>query len=188
MIYFTHKLRFKLKRRLNTLWFKVFNYGLVKLEKGAYVDCRVSAQPFYLENEKLFIHLKENAGIKHDVIIQGSGKLVLGKNSYISSYSVIGVNEHVEIGDNVMIADGVSIRDTNHNFSNPQKLMIQQGFNTSPVFIKNNVWIGYGVVITKGVIINEGAIIGANSVVTKEVPENAIVAGVPAKIIKYRDE
>ena len=54
------------------------------------------------------------------------------------------------------------------------------------VEIKDNVWIGYGAVITKGVTIESGVIIGANAVVTKDVPANAIVGGVPAKIIKFR--
>ena len=87
-----------------------------------------------------------------------------------------------------MIADGVTIRDTDHNYLDTKIDMINQGFSTSPVIIKDNVWIGFGAVITKGVTINSGAIVGANAVVTKDVPENAIVAGVPAKIIKYRNE
>jgi len=86
-----------------------------------------------------------------------------------------------------MIADAVSIRDTNHNFKNINIPMRNQGINTSPIIIKDDVCIGYGAVINKGVTIGQGAIIGANAVVTKDVPEFAIVGGVPAKIIKYRN-
>jgi acetyltransferase-like isoleucine patch superfamily enzyme len=87
-----------------------------------------------------------------------------------------------------MIANAVSIRDTDHNFKDLDIDMLQQGIQTEPVYIKDNVWLGHGVVITKGVTIHSGAIVAANAVVTKDVPENAIVEGVPAKIIKYRNE
>jgi len=87
-----------------------------------------------------------------------------------------------------MIANAVSIRDTDHNFTDTSVDMINQGIKTDPIFIKDNVWLGHGVVITKGVTINSGAIIAANAVVTKNIPSNAIVGGVPAKIIKYRNE
>ena len=87
-----------------------------------------------------------------------------------------------------MIADSVSIRDTDHEFGDIDRNMIDQGITTQAIRIGDNVWIGYGVVITKGVNIGQGAILGANAVVTKDVPNNAIVGGVPAKIIRYRDE
>ena len=87
----------------------------------------------------------------------------------------------------MMIADSVSIRDTDHEFSKLYEPMINQGIKTAPVIIKDNVWIGYGAVINKGVTIHSGAIIGANAVVTKDVPENCIVGGVPAKVIKQRE-
>jgi acetyltransferase-like isoleucine patch superfamily enzyme len=134
----------------------------------------------------LKIVMDVRAYIKHDVILQGSGKIYLGKKSYIGSYSVIGSNESIEIGNNVMIADGVSIRDTDHRFDRLDIPMIEQGIVTAPIVIKDDVWIGYGAVITKGVTIESGAIIAANAVVTKDVPSNAIVGGVPAKLIRYR--
>ncbi|MBO0320981.1 acyltransferase [Muricauda sp. CAU 1633] len=119
--------------------------------------------------------------------MQGSGKLILGENSFIGSFSVIGVNESISIGKNVLIAQSVSIRDTDHVFSDLDTPIIDQGESTAGVVIKDNVWIGYGAVITKGITIDSGAIIAANAVVTKDVPENAIVGGVPARIIKYRE-
>jgi acetyltransferase-like isoleucine patch superfamily enzyme len=58
---------------------------------------------------------------------------------------------------------------------------------TAPVYIEDDVWLGHEVVITKGVTVHSGAIVAANAVVTKDVPENTIVGGVPTKIIKYRN-
>ena len=85
-----------------------------------------------------------------------------------------------------MISNAVSIRDTDHDFQKINVPIFNQGIITSPVFIGDYVWIGYGAVITKGVTIGKGAIIAANAVVTKDVPEYAIVGGVPAKIIRMR--
>lgn len=125
----------------------------------------------------------------HDFcIIQGSSRIKIGNNSFIGQFSVIGCNESIYIGKDVMIAQSVSIRDTDHVFSSLDIPMSEQGISTSPVIIEDDVWIGHGAVITKGVRIGKGAVIGANAVVTKDVPENAIVGGVPAKVIKFRTD
>lgn len=158
----------------------------IKAHNRAVIESGVRIKPFKGGKERLRIFLEKRATLKQNVIIQGKGKFVLGENSYIESFSVIGVNEKIEIGRNVMIANSVSIRDTDHNFEDLDKPMLFQGIKTQPVCIKDNVWIGHGVVITKGVTIHSGAIVGANAVVTKDVPENAVVGGVPARIIKMR--
>ncbi|MEL6812939.1 MAG: acyltransferase [Bacteroidota bacterium] len=162
--------------------------GILSSTGRVHIEKRVTLRPFFGMEKTLKVELHKNSQLKHDVIIQGTGTFMLGENSYVSSFSVIGVNERIEIGKNVMIANAVSIRDTNHNFSDLSKPMIQQGFNTAPVKIMDDVWLGHGVVVTQGVTIHKGAIVAANAVVTKDVPENAIVGGVPAKVIKYRNE
>ena len=159
----------------------------IKAHNRSVIERRVRIKPFEEGKTKLKIFLKKRATLKQNTIIQGTGTFVLGENSYIESFSVIGVNERIEIGKNVMIANSVSIRDTDHNFDDLEIPMLFQGIKTKPVVIKDNVWIGHGVVITKGVTIHSGAVVGANAVVTKDVPKNTIVGGVPAKIIKMRD-
>ena len=75
----------------------------------------------------------------------------------------------------------------NHKFDEIDKLMRLQGFQgTKPVYIGNNCWIGGRVTILPGVKIGDGSIIGAGAVVTKDVPENSIVAGNPAVVVKKR--
>lgn len=159
----------------------IIKTGVVK------IDNLVEIRNFGKKNE-LKINFKGNNVIKHGVIIQGKGRLSIGLNSFIGSYSVIGCNQEIVIGKDCMIAQSVSIRDTDHNFENCKIPMIKQGFSSAPIIINDDVWIGHGAVITKGIVIGEGSIIGANAVVTKDVPPYAIMGGVPAKLIRYRKQ
>ena len=116
----------------------------------------------------------------------GSGHAIsMGTNSGL------GVNCHVrgplQIGDNVMMGREVVVITSNHDFSRTDIPMNQQGFlPDEKVFIGNDVWIGNRVIIMPGVHIGNGSIIGAGAVVTKDVPDYAVVGGVPAKIIRIR--
>ena len=93
----------------------------------------------------------------------------------------------VVIGDDVMIGTDCLIYTQNHAFDNTEIPMRTQGSQPEKtVFIGNDVWIGGRVIILPGVRVGNGAIIGAGSVVTKDVPDYAIVGGNPAKIIKNR--
>lgn len=185
---FLVKLKTALEKRFYTQYYKIIYGGFLSTEANVVIEKRFTIRIFeHLNNSVLKVILKENSKIRKDVIIQGSGQFVLGRRSFIGSFSVIGTNESITIGEDVMIADSVSIRDTDHNFSDLSTPMILQGITTAPVKIEDNVWIGYGAVITKGVTIRSGSIIAANAVVTKDVPKNAIVGGVPARIIKFRE-
>ena len=169
-----------------TYYYKIFFSNVFLIESYTAIKGKVKISRFKNLGE-LKIILKKGSMLKSNVIIQGSGKLIIGEQSYLSSFCVVGVNNKIEIGRNVMIADCVSMRDTDHNFDSISKPMMLQGIKTNPIIIHDNVWIGHGAVITKGVVIGSGAIIGANAVVTKDVPANAIVGGVPAKLIRYRN-
>lgn len=116
----------------------------------------------------------------------GSGKAIeIGDNSNLSYNSWI-ANDTI-IGKNVMIARDVIILSVNHEFDNTDVPMIAQGHTKpEPVVIGDDVWIGARAIILPGVKINSHSIVGAGSIVTKQVPEGAIVAGNPAKIIRYR--
>ncbi|WP_299332748.1 DapH/DapD/GlmU-related protein [uncultured Psychroserpens sp.] len=183
-----YKIASKINNRISTAFFLLKYFILIKKKGKITIGYHVKLIPFWWEKTKLKVVFEANSRIKSNVIIQGSGTLTLGENSYISSFSVIGVNDRVTIGKNVMIADSVSIRDTDHNFSDLNKNIIEQGKSTQPITIHDNVWIGHGVVITKGVTIQSGAIVAANAVVTNDVEKNTIVGGVPARILKLRDD
>lgn len=174
-------------QKVNTIWC-LFKYNFVITNEGV----RLIGSGFRLRNmggkdSRFKLILRKGSSIKYNVIIQGKGVFELGKNSYLSHHVIVGANERVVIGENVMVASYVSIRDTDHSFERLDIPMKAQGIVTKPVIIEDNVWIGAGAVITKGITIGSGAIIGANAVVTKNVPRNAIMGGVPARIIKYRE-
>jgi acetyltransferase-like isoleucine patch superfamily enzyme len=133
------------------------------------------------------LKLGKRTKIFNDVFFQGSGIIEIGENTYVGAFSILGSYESIIIGKNVMIAQGVSIRDHNHKFDSVDMPMKDQGIEKAPIVIEDDVWIGYGVVINKGVTVKKGAVLGAGSVVTKDVPAYAIVGGVPAKVIKYRN-
>ena len=116
-----------------------------------------------------------------------------GKNLRIGKCSGIGINAQLqtplEIGIYVLMGPDVVIFTKNHNSSDLNKPIGVQGM-TEPrkVTIGNDVWIGQRVMIMPGVTIGDGSIVGAASVVTKDVPDYAIVAGNPARIIRYRNQ
>ena len=81
----------------------------------------------------------------------------------------------------------MSIRDANHGIEHGRPFRTQE-HKTDAISIGSDVWIGRGSAILKGVTIGHGAIIGANSVVTHDIPENAIAVGAPARIVRYRGD
>lgn len=113
-----------------------------------------------------------------DIIVFENAELELG-SGFLNSNVKIRCKNKIKIGKQVAISHDVTIMDSDaHNIS-------YEGYQmTRPIIIGDNVWIGSKALIMKGVKIGDGAIIAASSVVTKDVPSNSMVAGVPAKVIK----
>ena len=111
----------------------------------------------------------------------------------LGDYSGIGINAHISgtctIGSHVMMGPNVTIVTRNHKHDDLNQPMMFQGFEEEqPVVIGNDVWIGERVMIMPGVHIGNGCILAAGAVVTRDVPDYAVVGGVPAKIIKMRNQ
>ena len=104
----------------------------------------------------------------------------LGKHVFINSGCCFQDQGGIEIGDNVQLGHQTVIATLNHDL-NPQK---RWNMIPAPVKIGNNVWIGSHATILSGVTIGDNAVIAAGAVVTKDVPANVVIGGVPAKIIK----
>ena len=116
----------------------------------------------------------------------------IGPRVVIGDYSGIGVNaliaDEVYIGNYVMMGPDCIIYSNNHDFSDINTPMMFQGKTKQcPVHIGNDVWIGSRVTIMPGVTIGNGVVIGASAVVTKDIPDYAVAAGVPARVVKYRN-
>ena len=134
------------------------------------------------------INIGDNVTLMPGVIISTaqSGKFTIGNNVYIGEYSVLTSNSHIIIEDDCLIAPNNNLVDFDHDFSDPDKKIIEQGFKASPITVKKGAWIGCNCCILKGTTIGEGAVIGAGSVVTKDIPSFSVAAGNPAVIIKKR--
>ena len=122
-------------------------------------------------------------------------RFFLGKHSVIESYCCINnavgdvvIGDHTRIGIHNTIIGPVCIGNhvsaLNHNFEDKNKRIDEQGITTKPVMIGDDVWIGANAVILPGVTIGRHCVVAAGAVVTKDVPDNSLVAGVPAKLIK----
>ena len=110
------------------------------------------------------------------------GDVIIGDHTRIGLHNtIIGP---VEIGNNVNLAQGITVTALNHNFPNPEKRIDEQGVSTAPVTIEDDIWIGANTTILPGVSIGQHSVVAAGAVVTKDVPPHSLVAGVPAKVIK----
>ena len=117
----------------------------------------------------------------HEGVVSIGAKTVMGQECTISAY------QHVSIGRECVIADRVMLIDFDHGVVEVDRPIRLQGIYKRDTRVGNNVWIGYGACILRGVTVGDNAIIGTNAVVTKDVPENAVVGGVPARVIRMRD-
>lgn len=156
------------------------------------------------ENNSIDLSIGQGSVISANIVFESStGTIQIGKNSFIGGSSLICI-DNINVGDNVLISWGCTIIDSNsHSLdhvtrSNDVKDWAKgirenkighyknwDDVSHSPIFIGDNVWVGFNSIILKGVTIGNGAVIAAGSVVTKNVPDFAVVGGNPAKIIKY---
>lgn len=152
--------------------------------------------PFYIRGMS-FVKIGNNFHAGHDLTLEAlhehngikySPNIVIGDNVTINSYCHIGCINKITIESGVLIASKVFITDHTHGKTTIEDMNISPNkrplFSKGGVFIKKNAWIGECVSIMSGVTIGENSIIGANSVVTKDIPDNSIAAGAPARIIK----
>jgi acetyltransferase-like isoleucine patch superfamily enzyme len=117
----------------------------------------------------------------HEGVVSIGAKTVLGQECTISAF------QHVSIGRECVVADRVMLIDFDHGVVEVDRPVRLQGIYKRDVNVGNNVWIGYGACILRGVTIGDNAIIGTSAVVTHDVPANAVVAGVPARVIRMRE-
>ena len=144
-----------------------------------------------------YIKFGENFGVSNRFRIEAidnyegqffSPKIIIGNNVSMGNDNHIGCIDKIEIGNNCLFGSRIYITDHDHGDTTLESLLLppekRKLVSKGAVIIKDNVWIGDGVAILSGVTIGENAIIAANAVVTKDVPANIVVGGIPAKTIK----
>jgi acetyltransferase-like isoleucine patch superfamily enzyme len=118
----------------------------------------------------------------HEGQVSIGAKSVLGQECTISAY------QSVSIGRECIIADRVMMIDFDHGVVEVERPIRMQGIYKRDVSVGHNVWIGYGACLLRGVNVGDNAVIGTSAVVTTDVPSNAVVGGIPAKLIRMRDK
>jgi acetyltransferase-like isoleucine patch superfamily enzyme len=117
----------------------------------------------------------------HEGQVSIGAKTVMGQECTISAY------QDVSIGRECVIADRVMLIDFDHGMVDVERPIRLQGIYKRSVRVGHNVWVGYGACVLRGVTVGDNAVIGTNAVVTKPVPANAVVGGVPARVIRMRE-
>ena len=129
-----------------------------------------------------FVWIGDGTKIRcHEGEVLIGAKTVLGQECTISAY------RHVRIGEQCVIADRAMFIDFDHGVVEVERPIRLQGIYMRDVDVGSNVWIGYGACVLRGVTIGDNAVVGTNAVVTRDVPANAVVGGVPARVIRMRE-
>jgi acetyltransferase-like isoleucine patch superfamily enzyme len=181
------------------LWFKlpsslllgrnVHFFNLPCISWGKYL--RLGDHVFVSALGKNGVHFGDNVsiGANSRIVLSTSfnqlGNFIkIGNNVGIGEFSYLGGAGGLEIGDDCIIGQYLSCHPENHNYSDPAKLYRFQGVSRKGIKIGANCWVGSKVTLLDGVVIGENCVIAAGSVITKSMPANSVIGGVPAKIIK----
>jgi acetyltransferase-like isoleucine patch superfamily enzyme len=116
------------------------------------------------------------------------GEVSIGAKTVIGQECTISAFQHVSIGRECIIADRVMLIDFDHGVTEVERPIRLQGIYKRDVDVGHNVWIGYGACILRGVSVGDNCVIGTSSVVTASFGENAVIAGVPARLLRMREE
>jgi len=165
------------------------NRSLISFGKGVTLGRSVVIDGLSVEGVKI----GNGANIGPYTIIEATGSITdlgkgirIGSNSGIGGFSFIGGAGGVEIGKDVIMGQWVSFHPENHNYDRQDIPIRLQGVNRKGIVIGDNCWVGAKVTFLDGAHVGSGCVIAAGSVVRGKIPDNVIVAGVPARIIKSR--
>lgn len=110
--------------------------------------------------------------------------LTMGNNSAIGDYTHFGASGGIEIGNDVIMGSYISFHSENHNFNDTTKLIREQGVTSKGIKLGNNIWVGAKVTFLDGSIIGNNCVVAAGAVVNGVFPDNVVIGGIPAKILK----
>jgi acetyltransferase-like isoleucine patch superfamily enzyme len=164
-------------------WLKLRFRGRLKTDGLAFVCPRVT---FEIGPDAV-VHLGRWSWIGHGSKIRAhEGEVRIGAKTVLGQECTISAFQHVSIGRECIVADRVMLIDFDHGVVEVERPIRLQGIYKRDVRVGHNVWVGYGACILRGVTVGDNAIVGTSAVVTRDVRSNAVVGGVPARVIRMR--
>jgi acetyltransferase-like isoleucine patch superfamily enzyme len=115
------------------------------------------------------------------------GEVIVGQKTVLGQECTISAYRHVRIGEQCVIADRAMFIDFDHGVVEVERPIRVQGIYMRDVDVGSNVWVGYGACVLRGIRVGDNSVIGSNSVLTKDVPANGVVGGVPARLLRMRE-
>jgi len=179
-------LLFKLAAPVRTVWRRIYltarlSADVSDMDFSVQCDGRVHVSG----TAKIKLGKRCRLGMEVELRTVEAGRIHIGEDTRLNRGCTLTSYAQIRIDDFTIIGEFVSIRDANHGLKRGEPMRYQP-HTCKPILVGRDVWIGRGSCILPGVTIGEGAVIGANSVVTRDVPDFAIAAGAPAKVIKMR--
>ncbi|MCH5427901.1 acyltransferase [Lactococcus lactis] len=159
---------------------KIYTGSKVRFEDGCQIMALSSEGFHFGNNVKIGPNSKMMSGSIHKL---GKG-VSIGNNCFFSDYTFFGAAGGIKIGDNIISGQNVRFHSENHNFLDNNKLIREQGVSNIGIELGDDIWIGAGAVFLDGSKIGNHCVVAANAVVQKEFPDNCVIGGVPAKLLK----
>lgn len=188
-------LRFAKKSGVSVRKCRIYRFSEIKCDSACkiIVDGKISfgccGDSWMRGWKKATLIMKKNSSLKilgnHTIYnncyveINENANVTIGNGGYFNHGTALQCDKEISIGNDVYIAPNVSIQDYDEH------IVLKEGYEPSkPIHIGNHVWIGKSATILKGVSIGDNSVIAAGAIVTKDVPPNSLVGGIPAKVIE----
>ena len=165
------------------LWLKLRWRGRLRTDGLCFVCPGVKIEI----GRKARLHLGRWSWIGHGSKIRvHEGEVRIGAKSVLGQECTISAFQHVSIGRECIVADRVMLIDFDHGVVETDRPIREQGIYKRDVRVGHNVWIGYGVAILRGVAVGDNCVVGTSTIVSHDVPANAVAAGVPVRVLRMR--
>ncbi len=171
------------KLALRLLWLKLRFRDRLRTDGIAFVGPGVT---FEIGREAR-VHLGRWSWIGHGTKIRAhEGEVRIGAKSVLGQECTISAYQHISIGRECIVADRVMLIDFDHGVVETERPIREQGIYKRDVRVGHNVWVGYGACFLRGVTVGDNVVVGTYAVVNRDVPSNAVVGGVPARVLRMR--
>jgi acetyltransferase-like isoleucine patch superfamily enzyme len=135
---------------------------------------------------EIYDHVRIDRGVR--LLATNESRISIGKGARVGMYTVFNGGDSISIGDGCLISGFVYLQTSMHRFQSTHAMVKDQGYDHAPIELGRNAWLAAHVVVMPGRRIGQDAIVGSNAVVTRDVEAGHIVAGIPAKTIRDRND